>query len=405
MAPARRRSQSAGERRSSRERRRRTVRGCLAPALGGSLREPAVDPGRIEQGADLRLLLEDRLQQRQLQPGSLVEGERAGGDLLGGAAQHEGIEHLVGDQAGGGVELLRTPGGRDPVAQLALEAGAGQAHVAEHAHHVDHERLALGAVEGLATAPIHQREQVAGRLDRVGVASCALGRDAQAADDARQRGDRLRGTRKVAVRLLAGQLDELLPIGGDHQRDAVRRREHRLDRRQALDRRREPLARPERPDLVHGSAHALDRRVGRIRDPHLLEAQREPGPEAHHDPAGGHLVQGRAGHRQHHRVPGVRVHRAERDAEAVVALIGPQLGGDGAHVADRVAFEVGVVDPDRVEPGGTCGRAPGDDLADLAASGQAEPDPACNGIHLASSAVPRRGIGGSSKIGYLILAD
>ena len=64
------------------------------------------------------------------------------------------------------VEVLGAPGGRDAVAQLAVEPGARQRDVAQHGHHVDHERLALGAVERLAPRLVDEREQVAGRLDR-----------------------------------------------------------------------------------------------------------------------------------------------------------------------------------------------------------------------------------------------
>ena len=61
----------------------------------------------------------------------------------------------------------------------------------------------------------------------------------------------------------------------------MRRREHGLDRWQALGRRRQSLAGPELSDGVHGLADALDRAIGRVGDAHLLEAQGEARAEGH----------------------------------------------------------------------------------------------------------------------------
>ena len=232
------------------------------------------------------------------EPGRGVEGHRLGGDVLARPAQHERVEQLVRDEVAGRRVVLGPPGGRDPVAQVGLEAGPGERDVRQHRHHVDDERLALGPVERLAAGGVDEREQVAGGLDRRRVAA-GLGRGlAQALQDAGQARDRFGGPGEVAVGLLAGQRHELLAVRGDDERDPVGRREHRLDRRQARRRRRQALAGPQRPDLVHRRRHALDGRDRVVRDAHLLEAQRQARAQAHDDPAGQHLVERRAGHRQ-----------------------------------------------------------------------------------------------------------
>ncbi len=97
-----------------------------APAFRRALRQTSVDGRGVHDRAELRLLLQHRLKERQLEAGVQVEGERARGDLLTGADEHERVEQLVGDEARRGVELLGAPGGGDPVAQLGLEAGALQ---------------------------------------------------------------------------------------------------------------------------------------------------------------------------------------------------------------------------------------------------------------------------------------
>ena len=160
-----------------------------APALRGGVGQAPEHRGGIHDGGDLRLFLEHGLEERQLEPRVEVEGECTGGDLLARADEHERVKQLVGDEVGGDVVLLRPPGGRNALAQLGLEAGAPQRNVAEHAHHVDHERLALRPVERLAATVVDEREQVAGALDRRGVAAGALGRAAQPREDATQRRD------------------------------------------------------------------------------------------------------------------------------------------------------------------------------------------------------------------------
>ena len=61
--------------------------------------------------------------------------------------------------------------------------------------------------------------------------------------------------------------------------------------------------------------------VGLVRDAHLLQAQRQAGPEPHDDPAGEDLVERRAGHREHDGVARERVDRAEGDPEGAVVAV------------------------------------------------------------------------------------
>jgi hypothetical protein len=170
----------------------------------------------------------------------------------------------------------------------------------------------------------------------------------------------------------------------------MRRREHRLDRWEARGRRGEALARPQRPDLVDGPAQLLDggRRV--VGDAHLLEPERQAGPDAHDDPLGEDLVEGRAGHRQHDRVAGEDVHGAEGHAEAIVgehppAGIRREPGSHGGGEGDRVALVVRVVDPQRIEARISSSAGPIDDIVEVAAGGEAEADLAGEGGHLAGS--------------------
>ena len=70
-------------------------------------------------------------------------------------------------------------------------------------------------------------------------------------------------------------------------RDPVGRREHRLDRRQArrvADGSRSPAHSARIWSIACETP--LDRGLGLVRDAHLLEPQRQPGAEAHDDPAG-----------------------------------------------------------------------------------------------------------------------
>ena len=84
-------------------------------------------------------------------------------------------EQVVGDQVARGREVVGAPGRGDLVAQVALEPGTRQGDVAEHGHHVDHERLALRPVERLAARLVDEREEVAGRLDGLRVAAGGRG--------------------------------------------------------------------------------------------------------------------------------------------------------------------------------------------------------------------------------------
>ncbi len=287
------------------------------------------------------------------------------------------------------MELLGSPGGGDPVAQLEVEAGSAERDIAEHGHHVDDERFALRPVERLAPGLVDEREQVAGRLDGMRVAPGVGSRGRQSLEDAAQRRDGFGWPRQVAVRLLPGQGHERLAVGGDVERDAMRRREHRLDGWQALGRRRQALAGPQLSDGVHGLADAFDRAIGRVGDAHLLEAQREARAEGHDEPTGRHLVEGGAGHGQHDGMPGERVDRPERHPERVVDTGLPDPAGDGRDEADGVPLEVAVVDPDRVEALALRARRPIDDLVHLAASRQAEPDPSCQRCHRAAPSCSR----------------
>ena len=132
---------------------------------------------------------------------------------------------------------------------------------------------------------------------------------------------------------------------------------------------------------------ALDGRGGVVRDAHLLQPQRQAGPEAHDDPAGQHLVERRAGHRQDDRMTGERVHGAERDPESAVVAghRAAMARGDRRGEADRVALEVGVVDPDRIEPRSRAWRAQADDIVDVASGGESEADRSGERAHRADA--------------------
>ena len=167
---------------------RRAERCAGAPSpdsAAGAARDRGVDRRRGDELVDLAVLLEDRLEERQVEPGLDVEGHRARGDVLAGAAQHERVEQLVGDEVAGRREVLGAPGRRDPVAQLRVEAGALQRDVGQDRHHVDDERLALRPVERLAARLVDERQQVAGRLDRVRIAPGRHGRRRAAARGSR----------------------------------------------------------------------------------------------------------------------------------------------------------------------------------------------------------------------------
>src|SRR5581483_5548132 len=129
--------------------------------------------------------------------------------------------------------VLRAPGGCDRVAQLARKSGALERYVAEHRHHVDHEWLALGAVQRRATTLVDQAEQVTGELDLV---RGPPGRDRRADCPPPNRPDgwnRLGWTSELPIRLLPTQLDEARLVAGDVDRNPIGRRKHRLDRQRS----------------------------------------------------------------------------------------------------------------------------------------------------------------------------
>src|SRR5207249_1908662 len=106
---------------------------------GGGCHAGAVANRGVEHGADLCLLLKDRLQERHVHARLLVIGVGASRDLVYRAAENEGIEQLIGDELAGPVIILGPPGGGDLGAELRVEAGALQRDVAQDGDHVDHE--------------------------------------------------------------------------------------------------------------------------------------------------------------------------------------------------------------------------------------------------------------------------
>ena len=311
------------------------------------------------------LFLQDRLQHGRVHAGLPVRvGPRR--DLLARAAQHERVEQLIGDQLGGAVVVLGAPRGGHAVAQLRVEPRALHRDVGLHAHHVDDERLALRAVQRCPPSLVDERQEVPGNLQ---VGRVAPGRDGRVPHDPqhlRERRDRLRRTGQVAIRLLAGQPKHRRAVGGDEDRNAMDRREHRLDRRKAVGRRRDAFTRPERPDGVDGAADTLDALGRRVRNAHLPQPQGEAGPERQDDAFGRHLVDGAHRHGEQHGVARVRVQRTQRDPD-----IG-DLGGDGGRVRDGITLEVGIVDPDRLEPPPACPFGPLDDIGHRATCGKTQ---------------------------------
>ncbi len=367
--------------------------GQRRPSGAHRARDGRVDRRGSDELVDLAILLEDRLEERQLEPGLRMEGHRARGDVLARPAQHEGIEQLVGDEVARGRVVLGPPGGGDPVAKLLVEPGPSERDVREHRHHVDDEWLPLRPVERLAPGLVDERQEVAGRLDRVRVPPGGLGRGTQPRRDAAQRRDRFRRARQVAIGLLTGELDERLAVGRDDDRDPVGRREHRLDGRQPRCHGRQPLPGPQGADLVDRGRDALDGGVRVVGDAHLLEPQRQPGAHAQDEPAGQDLVQRGARHRQDDGVAGERVGGAERDPEAGLVRVpvrGDRLGDRGRE-ADPVTLEVAVVDPHRLQALVARLPRPADDLVDVAAGGKAETDGTGEGAHGIGS-VRRQGL-------------
>src|SRR3990172_8568918 len=74
-------------------------------------------------------------------------------------AAHRAAGGRGADGVPGGGVALGPPGGRDPVAQLGLEAGSPERDVGQHRHHVDHEGLALRPASGLAPGPAAVRPE------------------------------------------------------------------------------------------------------------------------------------------------------------------------------------------------------------------------------------------------------
>ncbi len=133
-------------------------RGRHGLAPGDSIRQRGVQLCRLDQLDRLILFLDHRLEKRQAQAGFGVESHRLRGDVLSGAAEHEGVQQIVGDELAGLVVVLGPPGCGDSVAYLLRESGALERHVAQDRHHVDHEGLALGPVQRLAASLVDERQ-------------------------------------------------------------------------------------------------------------------------------------------------------------------------------------------------------------------------------------------------------
>ena len=282
------------------------------------------------------------------------------GDLATGAAEDVGVEKVVGDERGRSGVVLGAPLRRDPVAHLRIEPGALQRHVGQDGHHVDHEGITLRAVQRIAPRLVDEREEVPGDVDGVGVASRRPRGAVHHPKQLAQPGDRLGRPGDVAVALLAGDDHHRRAVPGDIDRNAVHGREHGLQRRQAGLARGHAFPLPEGSESLDGAHRARRGVVGRVRDPHLAEPERERRAQAEADPAGRHLVEGAHGHRDEHGVTRERVERAEADAQL------GDLRRDRARVGDGIALEVAVVEPDRVETGGAGALRPGDAVGDLA---------------------------------------
>ena len=175
----------------------------------------------------------------------------------------------------------------------------------------------------------------------------------------------LQGAGKVAVRLLAGQLQVGTRVSRDVDRDLVWRLEHR-DQRRNLVAEDEAVALPELPDLVDRLADAAYGVL--VRDPHLAQAERQAAAESERDPLGGEVVQGGQRLGQHQGMAGVRVERAGADPDLA------RLVGDRGEQADRLAFEIAVVDPDRLQARRFGLLRPFDRLPEVATRGEAEAD-------------------------------
>src|SRR4051794_23367630 len=95
---------------------------------------------------------------------------------------------------------------------------------------------------------------------------------------------------------------------------------------------------------------------------------------------------------------GERVDRAERDAEAdarperVCIAIRRETRGDSRCVADGVALEIAVVDPDAVETAVARLPRPADHVVDVPARRETEPDRSCQRSHRSPLPVAAPGV-------------
>ena len=229
-----------------------------------------VKHGRVEHGVDLRVFLEYGLKQGHVHPRVVVIGGRARRDFGNRAAEDEGVEQLVRNQLAGAVIILGPPGGGDLGPQLGIESRAFHGDVAQDRHHVDDKRLALGAIERLAPAVIDQAEQVAAEIDIAGRPSVGRRRFEDAGAHLLVGGEGFGGPAQVTVRLQAAEVEEGRAIGGDIDRNPVRRLKHRLQRRHLVVE-SQRFAPPELADLVD---RFRDPRYGVvIWDGHLRETE------------------------------------------------------------------------------------------------------------------------------------
>ena len=113
--------------------RRVPVQRCAAELRAASAvrradrhRHLSEERGRGQQLLDLALFLEDRLQERQVQPSPDVVRHRLRGDIIARTAQHERIEQIVGDQVAGGREVLGSPRRGDRITERGVEASPSQ---------------------------------------------------------------------------------------------------------------------------------------------------------------------------------------------------------------------------------------------------------------------------------------
>ena len=296
----------------------------------------------LQERGDLRFLLHDRLQQRQIHAG-LVIGRGTLGDFALRTAEDVRVEKLVGDEGARAGVVLRAPCRSDPVAHLGLEAGAAKRDVRKDRHHVDDERVAFRAVQRVATRLVDECEEVSADVDGLWVAPGFDRRALHHPEELAKSPDRLGRTREVTIALPACDDHHRRAVAGDIDRYAVDRREHRLERRKPGLAGGHPLAAPQRVQRVdrrRGARRGIVRGVG---DAHLAEAKWERRAEAEADPCRCHLVEGADGHGDEHRVAREWIERPKTDADLI------DLRCDRARVADRVALEVAVVEPDRLQ--------------------------------------------------------